>query len=88
MDGAAYCWGSSDSGRLGNGDDSGTVYAAPVRVLGNHVFTETTAGVSFGEHACAVSAGGGFCWGENSNGTLGDGSFLGSSQPVRVAGSR
>lgn len=86
--GAAYCWGSSASGRLGNGDDSGTIYAAPVLVLGNHVFTETTAGVSFGSHACAVSAEGGFCWGANSNGTLGDGSFLNSSQPVRVAGSR
>ena len=63
------CWGSNDSGQLGNGTitDSNT----PVDVTGVAGATALTAGAA---HTCAVVAGGAIkCWGSNFNGQLGNG---------------
>ncbi|WP_428264501.1 RCC1 domain-containing protein [Haliangium sp.] len=81
-DGAAWCWGRNEFGRLGDG--STTDRSAPVQVsaLGYDV---ASIGV-FEEHSCAVLTGGSmWCWGRNGNGELGDGSKTTRAQPVQVS---
>jgi alpha-tubulin suppressor-like RCC1 family protein len=85
--GAAYCWGSDSLGQLGTGA-TGLGGPAPVPVSGGHTFRQITAGNGF---TCAVTqSGAAFCWGDNSNLTLGIGPFSGSggvqAAPVAVAG--
>lgn len=84
--GAAYCWGINDFGRLGDGEppESGKRSASPVRVVGNHRFVALTAG---GYQVCGLSlAQDAYCWGWNRYGQLGDGTTNESSVPVLVGG--
>ncbi|MFL5493489.1 MAG: RCC1 domain-containing protein [Gemmatimonadales bacterium] len=78
-----YCWGSNVSGQLGDG--SGTSGSAtPVLVAGGHFFDQVSAGYF---HACAkTGAGRAFCWGNNGNGGLGDGTTTDRSTPRAVTG--
>ena len=83
-DGAAYCWGSNVSGRLGTGVSGG-------RSLTAHLVTGLTSGVSAvaagGRHSCAVVSGALECWGANTAGQLGIGSSdLLSASPRAVDG--
>jgi alpha-tubulin suppressor-like RCC1 family protein len=82
--GAVYCWGSNFNGQLGAGlPDS--YKTAPVAVVG---LTNGVRSISAGgNHACAVKENGHVvCWGRNSNGQLGDGTFNLSNTPVEVDG--
>lgn len=82
--GAAKCWGSNAYANLGIGPKSGP-FLTPQQVLG---LTEgTTTQVSIGyRHTCAVGAGSEVqCWGDNSNGQLGDGTYEERGVPARVA---
>jgi len=80
--GAAWCWGSNDSGQLGDGTVSTTGW--PVRVLGLAGAVQVRAGNT---HSCAVLADGTVrCWGNNYAGQLGDGTTLDSPVPVQVSG--
>jgi alpha-tubulin suppressor-like RCC1 family protein len=55
-----------------------------VAVSGGIRFVQLDAG---GNHACAVTADGAiWCWGENADGQLGNGSTTSSAVPVRVVG--
>jgi alpha-tubulin suppressor-like RCC1 family protein len=87
--GDVYCWGDNERGQLGIGT-GGTVadltpHPEPVKVGGGLTFTAVTAGL--GRHTCGLtSTGGGYCWGENAFGALGDGSFQRSAVPVLVRG--
>jgi alpha-tubulin suppressor-like RCC1 family protein len=83
--GAAYCWGQNSTGQLGN--NSTTESHVPVAV--------TTSGVLAGKSLNDITAGNGFscaldttgkayCWGDGSQGQLGDNSFSQSNVPVAV----
>ena len=81
-DGSVRCWGDNSYGQLGDGTD--IERTSPVVVdLGPG---NTALSLSSGEsHTCAVLDDGSVkCWGENSNGQLGDGSKSGSEVPVTV----
>lgn len=85
--GAAYCWGANDLGQLGTGT-TGVGGPTPTLVAGGLTFSRITSGNGF---TCALTqAGAAFCWGDNTNLTLGIGPFSGSgtfrSSPVAVAG--
>jgi alpha-tubulin suppressor-like RCC1 family protein len=93
--GAAWCWGGSSEGKLGNGiaGSSGSAYV-PTAVVGGHTFTTITAGA---DHSCALdTAGRAWCWGRNWQGELGStevptgmtNAAAHSAVPVAVAGGR
>ena len=79
--GAVACWGSNDSGVLGDGTktDRGT----PKDVPGLTRIEEITLG---SRHACARTRGRVLCWGANEEGQLGDGTTIERRRPVAVVG--
>jgi alpha-tubulin suppressor-like RCC1 family protein len=84
--GTVDCWGLNDHGQLGN--NSTTDNDTPVRVVGaggTGYLTGVTA-VSGGRmHVCVLLSGGSvYCWGDNENGELGDGTTTNRSVPVRA----
>jgi hypothetical protein len=82
-DGTVWCWGDNAHGELGQGA-IGPSQAAPAQVAG----LEGVASISVGdEYACAVlSTQTAVCWGDNEEGTLGDGTTTSSPSPVAVSG--
>jgi alpha-tubulin suppressor-like RCC1 family protein len=82
--GDAWCWGSDTNGQLGDFNFGPNPQPNPVAVLGGHHFTMIAAGDL---HTCALdTAGAAWCWGEGSNGRLGDGTNTDALLPVAVAG--
>ena len=86
--GAAYCWGTNGSGQLGDGTT--TERSSAMLVVGGLSFTAVHSTGSWGGddgHTCGVTAGGAvYCWGDNSDGELGDGTTTGRLSPVPVGG--
>ncbi|HRQ86808.1 MAG TPA: RCC1 repeat-containing protein, partial [Candidatus Saccharibacteria bacterium] len=83
-DGEVYCWGSNWSGQLGDGtnDDSNVPVAVSTDgVLAGKTVTSISAGQS---QTCAIADGKAYCWGENWNGELGNGTNDHSSVPMAV----
>jgi alpha-tubulin suppressor-like RCC1 family protein len=92
--GGAKCWGANDRGQLGNGTSTASPpwgIATPGDVIG------LTSGVAqiiagLGVTCALTTAGGVKCWGNNSNGELGNGTFTpsppggGIPTPVDVSG--
>lgn len=79
--GAVKCWGYNGSGRLGDGTT--TTRNTPVSVSG---LTSGIASVTGGDaHSCAVTSTNSVkCWGDNSQGALGDGTTTNRSTPVDI----
>jgi alpha-tubulin suppressor-like RCC1 family protein len=78
----ALCWGTNLLG--GNGDGTTTTSTSPVRVAGGIDFANVSTGV-LGLHSCGLSTGGqAYCWGNNENGQLGDGTTNRRLTPVAV----
>jgi len=90
--GNIYCWGRNDYGEFGDGSTSSA--SAPVRVLKGAAVSADNDGTYLtniksigpgGDHTCALSnAGNIYCWGENPDGELGNGSTADAHTPVRV----
>ena len=85
LNGRAYCWGSGNSGKLGNGSTASS--RVPVAVNTSGVLAgKTIKQISAGEnHTCAIASDNrAYCWGSNKNGQLGNGSTADSNVPVAV----
>jgi alpha-tubulin suppressor-like RCC1 family protein len=80
MGGQVVCWGGNMVGQIGDG--TMTDRTTPVNVSGLSDAVEI-AGEAMGYHFCARRASGAVvCWGQNTNGQLGDGTTTNRSTPV------
>lgn len=81
--GAVYCWGDNIEGQAGVGDTT-SQWMSPVLPIGGLSFATVSAG-DF--HTCGLTlAGTAYCWGENVNAAVGDGTTINRSSPVPVTG--
>jgi alpha-tubulin suppressor-like RCC1 family protein len=82
--GALLCWGRNDTGAIGDGT-SEAMHTTPTQVLGLGADVRE---VAVGrEHACAVTTGKVWCWGDNTFGQLGaETAEQQQSTPVEVVG--
>lgn len=82
-DGSAWCWGQNQRGQLGAGTTTARS-SGPTRVLGDQQWTSVSAG---GWGTCGTtSTGTAYCWGENSMGSVGDGTITNRNRPTAVTG--
>jgi hypothetical protein len=85
--GTLWCWGLNTYGQLGDGTTGGpgcggACKLAPVQVasLGTNVVEAATGGYGYAGHSCARLADGTvWCWGNNNDGQLGDGTASGQT---------
>jgi len=86
VNGNLECFGSNQSGELGNGQTSPTPVATPQTVVSQtsvRHFTQPSAG---SDHTCALNGSSVMCWGFNFSGQLGNGNTSTQSSPVSVSG--
>ena len=88
-EGFAFCWGTDDYGKLGNGPSEGdSAFPTKVHGLNNVGYLENIVAVSAGRsghHSLTIdSAGYAYAWGLNSSGQCGDGTQDPKEYPVLV----
>lgn len=84
-DSKAYCWGYNSTGQLG--DNTVTSRSSPTAVLQGAMPAGTTVKqiVAGSGHTCALGSNNqAYCWGDNSDGQLGDGTTTQRRTPVAV----
>jgi alpha-tubulin suppressor-like RCC1 family protein len=83
----AYCWGEPIGGKLGIGSPVRRIVTTPTRVAGGLKFRVVA--VAF-THSCGLTVpdARAYCWGDNSQSQLGDGTTTQRNTPVPVAGGR
>lgn len=82
--GAAYCWGRNFTGRPGAGTPPWGHVLTPAPVVGDLTFAAIHVG---GWFLCGLTPGGeAYCWGQNDQGSVGDGTTMDRRVPVPVAG--
>jgi alpha-tubulin suppressor-like RCC1 family protein len=81
--GSAWCWGRNPSGQAMPSSDPAGYVLSPSRVTLPSTVVQIAAGRGF---SCArLDTGDVYCWGENTGGTLGDGTMSPTVTPVKVA---
>jgi len=81
--GGLYCWGSNDSGQLGDGTFTNRATPGAAVVLPS----APTALAAGDRHTCVVSGGGVWCWGDNGAGQIGNGSTTAAPTPEQAVAS-
>ncbi|MCH1591810.1 MAG: hypothetical protein L7R66_02330, partial [Candidatus Thalassarchaeaceae archaeon] len=82
-DGALFCWGYNAYGQLGNGGFGNSNIPMTAPLSANQLLTSVRVGLF---HSCALFDSGQMaCWGDNSNGQLGDGTQEGRATPGIVS---
>jgi alpha-tubulin suppressor-like RCC1 family protein len=85
IDGRAYCWGWNALGQLGDGTTT-SPHERPTAVSTGLHFREVSAGF---HHTCGLTTDDRiYCWGNNDDGELGDGTTTQRLKPVPVADGR
>ena len=83
VDGTVWCWGKSLYGELGPGVGLGATAATPVQVAGLSNAKLIAAGYA---HVCSAATGSSgsavYCWGLNTNGQLGNGTYFSTQTPT------
>jgi alpha-tubulin suppressor-like RCC1 family protein len=79
--GAIYCWGDDQHGQLGNGKGDDLRFLTPQRVGTGEDWGALAAGRG---HTCAIRQGALYCWGQNTQGQLGDGTTDNRHSPTLV----
>ena len=86
-DNLIYCWGGNGSAQFGNGTWTGSLTPTATTMSGaltGKTIIQITVG---GDWTCALASdGSAYCWGENWNGRVGDGTTNNSPTPVAVTG--
>ena len=85
----AYCWGRNNAGQLGDGSTTAPAVLTAVAVSGGLKFQllSSGGGDNSKSHTCGITlTGDAFCWGENGEGQLGNGSMTNSDTPIAVSG--
>ena len=85
-EGEAWCWGFGSQGQLGDGSSgpSAEAITPPRQTAGGLEFQTLAAGDGF---TCGLTiAGAAYCWGDNSEGMLGNGLHTAATTPMQVSG--
>ncbi|MCJ7726155.1 MAG: RCC1 repeat-containing protein, partial [Acidimicrobiia bacterium] len=87
-DGSAWCWGENGKGQLGDNTTTDRFTATRVVGPGGSGYLSGVVGLTVGrEQTCAfLGDGSTYCWGENGNGQVGDGTTTDRRSPTRVRG--
>ncbi len=93
--GDVYCWGANNHGQIGDGTFTDRSVPTRVDFAGHFGGSEEGANPSRraaemlvvgDEHACALDEdGAAWCWGDNNNGQIGDGTVVDRTRPVAVS---
>lgn len=84
-DGTAWCWGSDAQGQLGNGDGltADQTTPSPVSIVGTGKWSQISVGR---QGSCGIQNDGtAWCWGEDTNGQLGNGASGSQSSPQQIS---